>query len=68
MKKLTDRQKEILEYIKSYIAENGYPPARLDIASEFGMAANAAQCHIVALSKKGAITVATGVSRGIKVN
>ena len=27
MEKLTDRQKDVLDYIKSYAAKHGYPPS-----------------------------------------
>ena len=36
MIKLTDRQSEILDYIKRHIADTGFPPTRADIAKELG--------------------------------
>jgi len=68
MKKLTDRQAEILDLVKSHIAETGYPPTRADIARELGFRSpNAAEEHLKALARKGALEVVPGTSRGIRL-
>ena len=68
MNKLTTRQAEVLEFIKSYIEETGYPPTRADIARELGFkSANASEEHLKALARKGAIEIIPGTSRGIKI-
>ena len=68
MNKLTARQTEVLELIKSYIDETGYPPTRADIAKELGFkSANASEEHLKALARKGAIEMIPGTSRGIKL-
>lgn len=68
MIKLTARQTEVLEFIKSYINETGYPPTRADIAQELGFkSANASEEHLKALARKGAIEMIPGTSRGIKL-
>ena len=68
MNKLTVRQAEVLEFIKSYIEETGYPPTRADIAKEHGFKSpNAAEEHLKALARKGAIEMIPGTSRGIKL-
>jgi repressor LexA len=68
MNKLTARQTEVLEFIKIYIEETGYPPTRADIAKELGFkSANASEEHLKALARKGAIEMIPGTSRGIKV-
>ncbi len=68
MNKLTTRQAEVLEFIKSYIEETGYPPTRADIARELGFkSANASEEHLKALARKGAIEIIPGTSRGIKL-
>ncbi|MBP8925664.1 MAG: repressor LexA, partial [Pseudomonadales bacterium] len=36
MSKLTDRQSQVLELIRTYIDSTGYPPTRADIARELG--------------------------------
>ena len=68
MNKLTTRQAEVLEFIKSYIEETGYPPTRADIAKKLGFkSANASEEHLKALARKGAIEMIPGTSRGIKL-
>ena len=43
---LTPRQAEILELIRQYINDTGYPPTRADIAQELGFRSpNAAEEH-----------------------
>ena len=68
MIKLTARQTEVLDFIKSYMADTGYPPTRADIAKERGFkSANASEEHLKALARKGAIEMIPGTSRGIKL-
>ena len=66
MKNLTDRQKEILNLIKSFIGDYGFPPTRAEISKELGFkSANAAEQHLRAIEKKGFIKILSGASRGI---
>jgi len=68
MVKLTARQQEVLDLIKSSIEETGFPPTRAEIAAELGFRSpNAAEEHLKALAKKGAIEMMPGASRGIRV-
>ncbi len=68
MAKLTSRQEQVLELIKQNIAETGYPPTRAEIASSLGFrSANAAEEHLRALARKGAIEMVPGASRGIRL-
>jgi len=68
MIKLTKRQSEILDFLKSRIEDTGYPPTRVEIATEFGFKSpNAAEEHLKALAKKGAIEMVPGTSRGIRL-
>jgi repressor LexA len=68
MPKLTARQQQILELIQSAIANTGSPPTRAEIASELGFkSANAAEEHLQALARKGAIELVSGTSRGIRL-
>jgi repressor LexA len=65
---LTDRQAEILELIRGYIAEEGCPPTRAEIADVLGFrSANAAEDHLRALERKGYIEIIAGSSRGIRL-
>ena len=66
--KLTARQQQILELIQSAITNTGSPPTRAEIAAELGFkSANAAEEHLQALARKGAIELVSGTSRGIRL-
>ena len=68
MTKLTARQQQIFDLIKSHIDERGYPPTRAEIAQVFGFrSANAAEEHLKALARKGVIEMVPGASRGIRL-
>ncbi|RKT44822.1 transcriptional repressor LexA [Thiocapsa rosea] len=65
---LTPRQRQILELIRSHIRETGVPPTRAEIARTFGFrSANAAEDHLRALARHGAIELTRGRSRGIRL-
>ena len=69
MKDLTSRQKEILDLIKDYLKEKGFPPTRADISRTLGLKShNAAEQHLRAIEKKGFISILSGASRGIVLN
>ncbi|HZX29165.1 MAG TPA: transcriptional repressor LexA [Telluria sp.] len=68
MLKLTPRQEQILNLIKEAIENTGFPPTRAEIAQELGFkSANAAEEHLQALARKGAIEISPGTSRGIRL-
>lgn len=68
MIKLTARQQQVLDVIKHCIDATGYPPTRADIARELSFkSANAAEEHLKALARKGAIEMIPGASRGIRL-
>ncbi|WP_338849746.1 transcriptional repressor LexA [Massilia sp. W12] len=68
MLKLTARQQQILDLIRQAIENTGFPPTRAEIAAELGFrSANAAEEHLQALARKGAIDIAPGTSRGIRL-
>lgn len=67
--KLTARQQEVFDLIKNIIRRTGFPPTRAEIAKSLGFrSANAAEDHLKALAKKGAIILIPGTSRGIRLN
>lgn len=67
--KLTDRQKEILDFIQKFINENGFPPTLREIASNFGMASTfGVKRHLDALKKKGYLKIESFASRAITLN
>ena len=66
--KLTSRQTQVLELIKASIFGSGLPPTRAEIAEALGFrSANAAEDHLRALARKGAIELLPGASRGIRL-
>ncbi len=68
MDELTARQRQVLNLIKDHIEDTGYPPTRADIANALGFkSANAAEEHLKALARKGAIEIIAGASRGIRL-
>lgn len=68
MIELTDRQARVLAFIREHIARTGYPPTRVDIARELGFRSpNAAEEHLRALERKGAIEMTPGRSRGLRL-
>lgn len=68
MEKLTDRQKDVLDFIKSYVAMHGYPPAVREIGAALGLNSPATiQSHISALESKGYIKKTNSKYRSLEV-
>jgi len=68
MQQLTPRQTQVLDLIRHCISSTGYPPTRAEIARELGFRSpNAAEEHLRALARKGAIEMVPGTSRGIRL-
>ena len=68
VEKLTKRQLQVLELIRNTTESSGIPPTRAEIARRFGFrSANAAEDHLRALARKGAIELRPGASRGIRL-
>ncbi len=68
MERLTPRQRQVLELIRDFIDRTGLPPTRAEIAESLGFrSANAAEDHLRALARKGAIELLPGASRGIRI-
>lgn len=65
---LTARQQEVYDCIKQHIDSTGVPPTRAEISKELGFKSpNAAEEHLRALARKGAIEMSAGMSRGIRL-
>ena len=68
MEGLTKRQRQVLDMIRDFIEEYNVPPTRVEIADAMGFrSANAAEDHLKALLRKGAIEMYAGSSRGIRI-
>ena len=65
---LTTRQAEILDFIRDTVKGTGMPPTRAEISTMFGFRSpNAAEEHLRALERKGAIGISSGIARGIQL-
>jgi len=63
---LTERQEEILVFIKQFREENGYPPTLREIGKKFGISSTfGVKRHLDALVKKGYLNIESNASRGI---
>ncbi|HTG01011.1 MAG TPA: transcriptional repressor LexA [Nitrospirota bacterium] len=63
---LTERQQEILEFIRSTIASSGIPPSMREIGMKVGIrSTNGVEGHLAALERGGYIVRDRGKSRGI---
>ena len=64
--KLTDRQEDILAFIKQFTLESGYPPTLREIGKHFQISSTfGVKRHLDALVKKGFINIESNASRGI---
>lgn len=65
---LTQRQQQVFLFIQGFMEKEGMPPTRAEIAQALGFSsANAAEDHLKALVRKGAVEVLPGISRGIRL-
>ncbi len=65
---ITKRQKEVLQFIKKYIADKGFPPAIRDICAGLGLNSPAtAFSHVKKLELAGFIKSSTNKSRTIEL-
>ncbi len=67
LKKLTQKQDQILEYIKDKIRESGFPPTVREIGDKFNITVKGAYDHIKAIEKKGYIRTEQNKSRAIVI-
>jgi len=66
--RLTPRQRQVLDWIRSFIEANGMPPTRAEIAAGLGFSTpSSAEDHLQALAKKGALEIVPGASRGLRL-
>jgi repressor LexA len=67
-KRLTERQKEVLEFVRTYLIKHGYPPTTYDVARGIGVKGNnGAHEHLNALKRKGWIIRKPNAARGIQI-
>ena len=67
MKGLSSRQDQILEYIRDFLDENGYPPTIRDIQSGCDISSTSVvDYNLNALREKGHLTRRADVSRSLQ--
>ena len=67
-KPLTERQRAVLEFIRSQVVQRGHPPTIREIGTQFGIqSTNGVRTHLTALTKKGYIKKQQYISRGIEL-
>ena len=67
MKSITRRQREVLDYIKSYVATHRFPPTIREISENFAISVKGAYDHVKALEKKQFLQLNNHRSRTIEV-
>ena len=68
MKKITDRQKQVLDYICAFIDEHAYAPSIREIQKHFGLkSTKGVKDHIDRLVEKGYLNRTEGTARALKV-
>jgi repressor LexA len=67
MKGLTERQKEVLDFIRKYIGEHRFPPTIREISDYFQISPKSAHDHVLALEKKAVLSFSKNRSRTIEI-
>jgi repressor LexA len=68
MEKLTNRQSQILEFVRKSVAVSGMPPTVAEITAAMGVSStNGIRGHLQALERKGVIELVPNTSRGIRL-
>jgi repressor LexA len=65
---LTERQQAILDFINTYVEDNGFPPSVREIGRHFGIYPATVQDHITALERKGCLQKKKFQSRTLSVS
>lgn len=64
---LTERQREVLNFVQTFVREKGYPPSIREIGEYFHIYPRAAFDHLKALERKGYLKRQGSMSRGIEL-
>ncbi len=68
MKRLTQKQQQILDLIRVHLHEQGMPPTRAELARLLGLRSpNAVEDHLKALARKGYLELLKGRNRNIRL-
>lgn len=64
---LTARQLEVLDFIRRFVEDEGYPPTIREIAQHFAISIRAVQDHLAALEGKGCLKRSRLRARGLEI-
>ncbi len=64
---LTERQREVFEFVQGFMRERGYPPSVREIGDHFNIYPRAVFDHLKALERKGYLRRQSTMSRGIEL-
>ena len=67
MKKLTDRQRKVLQFITDYIQANGYPPSGREVGDGMGVSTRVAYDYIRVLVRKGHLVYLENSRRTLRI-
>ncbi len=67
MKGLTQRQREVFDFIREFIRTNRYPPTIREIATHFHFSVKGSYDHVKALEKKGFLKSHENRSRALEI-
>lgn len=66
--RITDRQREVLAFVVSFVRSNGYPPTLREIGAALKIrSTNGVSDHLSALERKGLLVCSNTKARGIRV-
>ena len=64
---LTTRQREVLEFVRQFMAKAGYPPTVREIGAHFGFVPRSIFDHLKALERKGYLRRTASKSRSLQI-
>jgi repressor LexA len=67
MRDLTETQKRVLQFLRHYTGQHGYPPTVREIGEHFGVLWAGARKHLQSLERKGYVRINPSKSRGIEI-
>lgn len=67
MREPTDKQMQVVNFIRSYRDQHGYPPSLTDIGTFLGLSKSTVFAHLAACERKGLIEIDRGKQRALRV-
>lgn len=64
---LTDRQRDVADFIVAFTQNRGYPPTIREIGTNYGWTTNGVMCHLRPMRKKGWVSWVDGSPRTLRV-